>query len=147
MIQLEVSIQKLVHPSSVMAVMKAMKAMKGKPMKATAMKAMKAMKVMKVSKIAKGKRARAAVFSGMKEKTQSGLKKTDLIKSKRGKIVSKKSSAAAKKKYQGSKVQKWIKCCTAARKQLNIKGFVAFNKGPEGKALYAKAKSLYAKET
>merc|ERR1712007_207790 len=125
--QLEVSIQELVHPSSAMAVMKAMK-------------------VMKVSKVAKGKRARAVVFSGTKEKTQSGLKKTDLIKSKRGKIVAKKSSAASKKRYQGSKAQKWIKCSIAARKELKIKGFVAFNKGPEGKALYAKTKALYAKE-
>merc|ERR1719189_1090498 len=114
--------------------MKAMKAMKMAP----AMKAMKAaktmkakpMKAMKVSAIAKGKRARTSVFSGKKVKTQSGLKKTDLIKSKSGKIVSKKASAASKKNFQGSRIQKWMKACAAARKELKITGFVALNSGP-----------------
>merc|ERR1711934_773219 len=109
------------------------------------MKAMKAMKTKVVSKIAKGKRARVSVFSGKKEKTNSGLKKNDLTKNKSGKIVSKKSSAASKKRYQGSRIQKWMKACAAARKELKIKGFVALNSGAQGKALYAKAKALYAK--
>merc|ERR1739845_120872 len=105
----------------------------------------KVAKAMKVSKIAKGKRATATVFSGKKEKTNSGLKKTDLVKNKSGKIVSKKSSASSKKRYQGSGAQKWIKACNAARKELKLTGFVALNKGPDGKALYAKAKALYSK--
>ena len=50
-----------------------------------AMKAMKAMKKKTISKIAKGKRARASVFLGDKEKTYTGLKKSDLMKSKTGK--------------------------------------------------------------
>merc|ERR1739847_214219 len=50
-----------------------------------------------VSKIAKGKRARAVVFHGTKEKTYTGMTKSDLIKNKRGKIVSKKASLRAKK--------------------------------------------------
>merc|ERR1712192_7741 len=100
---------------------------------------------MKVSKIAKGKRARASVFGGKKEKTKTGLKKTDLVKNKIGRIVSKKSSAACKKRYQGSGAQKWIKACAAARKELKITGLCLLNKGPEGKALYAKAKALYSK--
>jgi len=95
--------------------------------------------------IAKGKRARHIVFSGKKDKTYTGLKKSDLIMNKVGKIVAKKSSAAARKRYQGSGAQKWIKAVSAARKQLNIRGFVALNSGPQGKALYAKAKSLYTK--
>merc|ERR1712141_2145 len=103
------------------------------------------MGVMKVSKIAKGKFARSAVFKGKKEKTYTGLQKGDLIKSKKGKIVSKKASAAAKKRYQGSGAQKWIKSVSAARKELKIKGCVYLNAGPQGKALYAKAKSIYAK--
>merc|ERR1712113_258059 len=61
-----------------MKAMKAMKAMKKKAMKK---------KAMKVSKIAKGKRARSSVFRGTKEKTQSGLAKSDMMKSKSGKIV------------------------------------------------------------
>ena len=61
------------------------------------MKAMKAMKAKRVSIIAKGKAARSVVFRGTKEKTASGLKKSDLMKSKTGKIVTKKSHAAGKK--------------------------------------------------
>merc|ERR1712032_302654 len=71
--------------------------------KMAAMKAMKAMKVMKakkVSKIAKGKHMRAVVFSGSKEKTKTGLTKSDLIRNKSGKIVSRKASAAGKKRCE-----------------------------------------------
>merc|ERR1719149_369634 len=72
---------------------KAMKAMKAKK----TMKAMKKKKAMKVSKIAKGKNRKGAVFNGTKEKTSGGQKKSDLMKNKDGKIVSKKSHAAGKK--------------------------------------------------
>merc|ERR1719295_620004 len=92
-----------------MKVMKAMKAMK-------AMKSMKtmkkAMKAMKVSKIAKGKRSRASVFFGSKEKTASGHKKSDLMKSKSGKIVYK-------------NIKGWTAAVQKARKELGVKGFVA----------------------
>merc|ERR1719231_534325 len=117
------------------AAMKAMKAMKVMKKKA-AMKAMKAMKVMKkkaVSKIAKGRMAKALVFRGSKEKTQSGLKSTDLIKNKYGKIVSKKASAARKK-------SPWIQAIAKARKALKITGFSAIKKGSP---LYLKAKEIY----
>merc|ERR1712188_301547 len=70
------------------AAMKAMKAMK-------AMAAMKAMKAMKKSKIAMGKRAKSSVFRGTKVKTVGGLTKSDLMKNKSGKVVSKKASADA----------------------------------------------------
>merc|ERR1719321_2219801 len=74
-----------------------------------AMKAMKAMKKKKVTKIARGKMARAVVFRGNKEKTLSGLKQTDLIKNSRGKIVSKKASAHAKKvRYANIKAGSWL---------------------------------------
>merc|ERR1740121_1734000 len=120
-----------------MKAMKAMKAMK-------VMKAMKAMKAMKVSKIAKGKMARSVVFRGGKEKTKTGLTKSNLIKNKNGKIVTKAQSAAGKKTYAGSKAQAWAKACSKARKELNIKGFVPFGgKTAAGKALYAKAKAIY----
>merc|ERR1711912_5897 len=99
-----------------MGAMKAMKVMKKK----AAMKAMKAMKA--VSKIAKGRMAKAMVFRGSKEKTQSGLKSTDLIKNKYGKIVSKKASAARKK-------SPWIQAIAKARKALKITGFSAIKKG------------------
>ncbi len=43
------------------------------------------------------------------------------------------------------RAQVWAECVFAARKALNLKGFVAINgKLAEGKALYAKAKALYS---
>merc|ERR1719399_394873 len=117
--------------------MKAMKAMK-------AMKTMKAMKkAMKKSQIAKGKRAKSSVFRGTKTKTSGGLTKEKLTKNKAGRIVSKAASAAAKKKYAKG-IGLWNKAVMTARKEPGIKGFQAVGgKSAQGKALYAKAKSLY----
>merc|ERR1712056_88391 len=109
----------------------------GKAMKA------KAMKAMKVSVIAKGKLAKAVVFAGRKAKTQTGLTKDKLVKSKTGKIVSKAKSQAGKKRY-ASGIGRWTAAVQAAKKALGIKGFVAVGgKSAQGKALHAKAKSLY----
>merc|ERR1719293_444932 len=107
-------------------------------MKSAMKGAMKAMKAKKVSKIAKGKKARAAVFSGRKEKTISQLTKSDLMKNKRGKIVTKKKSAAGKKSY--SQIKGWVEAVQKARKDLGMKGFVAIKKGS---ALYKAAKAIY----
>merc|ERR1711878_35762 len=107
------------------------------------MKAMKVMKAKRVSVIAKGKMARAAVFSGRKEKTQTGMTKASLIKNKAGKIVSKTRSALAKRNFNSSALKAWCDAVKAARKALNLTGFVAIGgKSATGKALYAKAKSL-----
>ena len=104
----------------------------------------KARKVKRVSKIAKGKRGKNAVFAGRKEKTSGGLTKATLMKNKSGKVVSKKSHANGLKAYK--KISGWTKAVSAARKSLGIKGFCAVNgKKGQGKALYAKAKSLYKK--
>merc|ERR1712186_230536 len=111
--------------------------------KAAAMKAMKAMKAKKVGMIAKGKMARAVVFSGRKQKTASGLTKANLLKNKSGKIVPKSRSQNSKKAYANSAIKKWAEAMKAARKALNLKGFVPMGgKTAQGKALYAKAKSL-----
>merc|ERR1740129_164966 len=107
------------------------------------MKAMKAMKAMKktVSKIAKGKRAKASVWLGGKEKTSGGLTKSDIVKSKSsGKLVSKKASVAGKKAYKH--IKGWTVAVQKAKKALGLKGFVAVKKGS---ALYKKAKELYTK--
>merc|ERR1711985_115082 len=103
-----------------------------------AMKAMRAMKKKAVSKIAKGKFAKSVVFRGTKAKTYTGLVKTDLIKNKRGKIVTKKQVAAGKKAY--ANIKGWCAAVQKARKALGVKGFVAVKKGS---ALYKKAKELY----
>merc|ERR1719193_1071620 len=82
-----------------------MKSMKKKGgMKKAKKSTMKRRKAMKVSKIAKGKRAKSSVFRGTKIKTSGGLVKTDLIKSKTGKIVSKKSERS----WQTHIQEKWI---------------------------------------
>merc|ERR1719476_347757 len=120
--------------------MKAMKAMK------SAMKSMRRMKAMKVSKVAKGKRAKNSVFRGTKEKTSGGLKKSDLMKNKRGKVVSKKRSASSKNGKGGKKIAKWAAAFKAARKAMGVKGFVPCGgKTNQGKALLAKTRSFYKK--
>merc|ERR1712185_505302 len=107
---------------------KAMKAMK-------AMAAMKAMKAMKKKPVS-AKLAKRHAFFGKIDKTASGLKKTDLVQTKTGKIVSKKRSLNGKK-------SPWIAACQKARKELKIKGFAVVKKGTP---LYKKAKELYANE-
>merc|ERR1719235_3005467 len=114
---------------------KAMKAMKAM----AAMKAMKAMKKKAVSKIAKGKLAKSVVFRGTKAKTASGLTASDLVKNKRGKIVSKKSLAHGKK-VGWANIKGWAAAVQKARKALKVKGFVAVKKGTP---LYNKAKEFF----
>merc|ERR1740122_395623 len=121
--------------------MKSMKAMKA-AMKKMSMRRMK--RAMKVSKIGRGRYAKASVFKGSKVKTSGGLKKTDLIKNKRGKVVGKKTQAAGKKAYKH--VAKWMGAVVKARKALGVKGFVAVGgKTKQGQAILAKARSFYKK--
>merc|ERR1712215_542058 len=118
----------------------------GKGMKKAKKSTMKGMKrrAMKVSKIAKGKRAKSSVFRGTKEKTSGGLAKSDLTKSKSGKVVSKKSQAHGRKQYQKNGLAKFTKAVMAARKSLGIKGFCPVGgKTAKGQALLKKARSLY----
>merc|ERR1712113_545015 len=97
----------------------------------------------RVSIIAKGTFARSVVFSGRKERTASGLKKSDLMKNKAGKVVSKKNSAHGKKQNAKNGLKKWAGACKKARKELGLKGFVPIGgKSAKGKALYAKVKAL-----
>jgi hypothetical protein len=55
----------------------------------------------------------------------------------------KKSKKKSKKKTK--KKSNWMTCLSKARKQLGLKGFVAINKGKDGKALYKLAKELQVK--
>merc|ERR1739845_164606 len=101
------------------------------------------MKAKKVSVIARGKMSKALVFRGSKVKTVGGLTKEGLIKNKNGKVVSKAASARAKKNFASSGLKAWTDAIKAARKALNLTGFVAIGgKSATGKALYAKAKAL-----
>ena len=110
---------------------KAMKAMKA--MKAAAPKAMKAMK----KKVISAKLARRHAFAGKISKTATGLAKSDLVKNKLGKIVSRKASLRAKK---NNFLGPWTAAVKKARKALNIKGFVAIKKGTP---FYKKAREFY----
>merc|ERR1712138_146253 len=80
--------------------------------------------------------AKAMVLRGSKGKTSGGLTAKDLVKSKSGKIVSKKKSAFAKK-------SPWIAAVKKARAALKIKVFSAIKKGSP---LYLKAKEFYMRE-
>merc|ERR1711959_562662 len=97
----------------------------------------RAMKAKK-SVIARGKLAKSVVFRGTKDHTASGIKKTDLMRNKNGRIVTKKQNAAGKKAYKN--IKGWTVAVSKARKFLKVKGFVAVKKGS---ALYNKAKEFY----
>merc|ERR1711865_562967 len=99
--------------------------------------AMKAMKAKK-SIIARGKLAKSVVFRGTKDHTASGIKKTDLMRNKNGRIVTKKQNAAGKKAYKN--IKGWTVAVQKARKFLNVRGFQVVKKGTP---LYKKAKEFY----
>merc|ERR1712054_711554 len=92
-----------------------------------------------VSKIATGRLAKVVVFRGSKAKTTGGLSSTDLVKNSRGRIVSKKQSLLAKKRF-ASGIKGWMVAVQKARKALGLKGFVAIKKGTP---LYNKAREFY----
>merc|ERR1719359_772403 len=102
-----------------------------------------AKKAKRVSKVARGRFAKALVLRGSKEKTVGGLKRDGLMRNKRGKVVSKKASAVGKQRFRN--IEAWVSSVVAARKALQVTGFVAINgKSLQGKALYVKSKALCA---
>ena len=101
-------------------------------MKMKAMRGMNAWRTMK--KPVSARLAKRHVIIGKINKTASGLKKTDLVKNKAGRIVSKKRSAMGKKNT-------WIVAVNKARAFLKIKGFAVVKKGTP---LYKKAKEFMA---
>merc|ERR1712224_27748 len=106
------------------------------------MKAMKAMKkaMKKAYKYKTRAGANRAVFAGRISKTGGGNTKSSLTKNKHGRVVSKKLSAKGKK-------SPWIAAVQKARAALKIKGFaVVGGKTAAGKALLAKARSIYKKK-
>merc|ERR1711862_654809 len=104
-----------------------------------AMKAMKAMKVMKAKRVSK-RMAKVMGFRGGNTGGATTLKKTDLVKNKSGRIVSKVKSMLAKKRY-ASGVGKWTKAVQKAREEMGMTGFVTIKKGTP---LYKKAKEFYS---
>jgi len=115
--------------------------MKKRSMKAAKKTGMKR-KAMKTSVIARGKHAKSVVFRGTKVKTVGGLKKSDLVRNKNGKVVSRRASENAKKNYKKG-LHKWFTATKAARKSLGIKGFCPVGgKSAKGQALLKKVRSL-----
>lgn len=109
------------------------------------MKAKKATRVMKVAKkvvkmtkrvsrIAKGKHGKKLVWSSKKVKTSGGLTKGDLVKSRRGKIVSKRRSEQGKQ-------NRWS---IATKKAHGIKGYVGFKPIKRGNSFYNAIKQIMA---
>ena len=70
----------------------------------------------------------------------TGQSKAQLMKSKSGKIVSKKANAAGKRAFKRNGLGKWLKAVQQARKQLKVTGFVAIKKGSK---LYNAARKIY----
>merc|ERR1719453_1157835 len=117
-----------------------MKMMKKKSMA----KKMKTMKKRAMKKSVVGKKA--SVFRGTKMRTRGGLKREQLMKNKRGKVVSKKASANGSRRYKN--IQDWVEAVVEARAELRVSGFVAINgKSLQGKALFVKAKAIRAKSS
>merc|ERR1711972_59669 len=83
--------------------------------------------------------SRLMVFRGKKERTVGGLTKKDLMKNKRGKIVSRKAYNRGRKLIN-SGIGKWSKAVVKARKQLGITGFCAVKKGTK---LYKLSREFY----
>jgi hypothetical protein len=84
---------------------------------------------------------RSQVFRGTRQKVKTtGQTKNELMKNRRGKIVSKKANAAGRRTFKRNGLDKWNKAFMQARKNLKIKGFVPCKKGSK---LYKEAMRLY----
>jgi hypothetical protein len=86
----------------------------------------------------------------MPRKSKSSKKYTTVAKikklrSKSSKRSVKRSNKRSAKKSKSKGKMTWFGAVAKARKELGLKGFVAINKGPEGKKLYNKAKEIYGK--
>jgi len=113
------------------------------PLATISMKAKKVRRVMKmakkivkatkrVSRIAKGKHGKRQVWTSKKAKTSGGLTKGDLVKSRRGKIVSKKRSEKGKQ-------NKWS---IATKRAYGVKGYVGFKPIKRGNSFYNAIKEI-----
>merc|ERR1711915_269458 len=83
--------------------------------------------------------SRRQVWNGTRSKTNGALQKGDLMKNKRGLIVSKKARKHGLKQYTKN-LKPWTQAFVKARKNLNVKGFVACKKGSK---LYKETMRLY----
>merc|ERR1712083_637910 len=99
-------------------------------------KARKAKKAKRVSVVGK----KWQVWNGTRERTVGGLTKKDLMKSKTGKIVSKKQALRAKGNMKKNGLGKWMAAVKQVRKEMGLKGFVAIKKGTP---YYKRVRAVY----
>ena len=81
------------------------------------------------------RKQRRLVFKGKQQKLRSGLRRTGLVKNRRGRIVSAKLSERGKKSV-------WCRAVSAARRRLGLKGMHLLKKGGE---FYKEAKKIQRK--
>ena len=86
--------------------------------------------------------SRRQVWNGSRQKTMSGLSKSDFTTNKNGRLVSKKQHAQGKRAYKN--IRGWTQAVSKARKALGITGFCAVKKGTP---LYKKAREFYCAAT
>ena len=86
--------------------------------------------------------SRRQVWNGSRQKTMSGLSKSDFTTNKNGRLVSKKRSAHGARQFKN--IRGWIQAVSKARKALGITGFCAVKKGTP---LYKKAREFYCAAT
>ena len=96
----------------------------------------KAKKAKRVPKVGK----KWQVWNGTRERTVGGLRKKDLMRSKSGKIVSKKLAQKGRSLMKKNGLGKWTKAVQQVRKDMGITGFVAIKKGT---AFYKAVKKIY----
>merc|ERR1712012_701352 len=99
-------------------------------------KARKAKKAKRVSVVGK----KWQVWNGTREKTVGGLTKKDLMKSKSGKIVSKKQALRARGNMKKNGLGKWMAAVKQVRKEMGLKGFIAIKKGTP---YYKRVRAVY----
>ena len=93
---------------------------------------------MKKSVVAKGKLAKMVVLRVTNATNTSGLMKGDLMKSKNGKIISRKASANGE--WTHARIKGWTVAVTKGSTFLGLKCFIAVKKGSH---IYKKAKEFY----
>ena len=84
--------------------------------------------------------SRAQVAHGTAKQTSGGLQPKDLLRNKRGEIVSKKKHVEGKKSYK--RIQPWAQAYMEARDHLQIEGWQTPKKGTD---LYMRTLEIYEK--
>ena len=95
-------------------------------------------------KVATGRRAKAVVLAGRKEKTSTNVKKDQLMKNPKGRVVSKRANAAGKEKFKH--IANWNRAVQMARASMGLRGFCPVGGRTKlGRQLLTKTRVHYAR--